>query len=139
MCYTTLMKNSVNENSNFIKHSIRYYFVICPRYRRKIFDIPGMAQRFAELVGMYCTEQDMELCSIDFCSDGAIIQILSVPSLSPNDIMKGIRKFTSSVLREEFPVLSSMTSLWIRNYMVSTELIERSTATAFISLQKKRL
>ena len=29
---------------------INYHFVFCPRCRRKIFDIPGVEERFKELV-----------------------------------------------------------------------------------------
>ncbi|WP_367303522.1 transposase, partial [uncultured Dubosiella sp.] len=29
---------------------VRYHFVFCPRYRRKIFLIPGVEERFKELV-----------------------------------------------------------------------------------------
>ena len=29
---------------------INYHFVFCPRFRRKIFDIPGVEERFKELV-----------------------------------------------------------------------------------------
>lgn len=29
---------------------INYHFVFCPRFRRKIFDIPGVEERFREMV-----------------------------------------------------------------------------------------
>ena len=35
---------------------INYYFVFCPRYRRKIFLIPKIEQRFKTLVNDKCNE-----------------------------------------------------------------------------------
>lgn len=39
---------------------INYHFVLCPRYRRKIFNIPGVEQRFKELTRVECNK-----CGID--------------------------------------------------------------------------
>lgn len=88
---------------------------------------------------MYCVEQELMVSSVDFYSDTVILHLTSVPAMSPNDIVNGIKKLTSRVLREEFPLLSSMTSLWTRNYLVSTEPLDKETIDTFVSMQKKRL
>lgn len=38
---------------------INYHFVFCPRYRRKIFLIPNVEERFKELVKMKCKELEI--------------------------------------------------------------------------------
>lgn len=42
------------------------------------------------------------------------------PKLAPNNIIAGIKGYTSNVLRKEFPVLLKMPTLWTRSYFVST-------------------
>ena len=43
---------------------IRYHFVFCPYRRRKIFLIPGIEDRFKELVRDICAENDIEISAI---------------------------------------------------------------------------
>lgn len=52
---------------------------------------------------------------------GSRSKILSLPTLSPSDVMQQIKGYTSKVLREEFAELSKMPSLWTRSYFVSTD------------------
>lgn len=138
LCYTTLMKTESNFKLNCIEYSIKYYFVFCSRYRRKIFDVPGLQQRLIELIKLYCVEKHLLLYHIEFYSDTVVLDISSVPTLSPSDIMNGIKKGTSKIIRDEFG-LSSMNSLWTRDFMVSTEPIPRESIDLYVSLQKKRL
>lgn len=43
---------------------INYHFVFCPRYRRKIFDIPNVETRFKEIVKEICGELEIEILAI---------------------------------------------------------------------------
>ena len=45
--------------------SIKYHFVFCPRYRRKIFNIPNVENRFKELVINICKENDFEIIALE--------------------------------------------------------------------------
>lgn len=38
---------------------INYHFIFCPRYRRKIFLIKGVEERFEELVKLKCEEMEI--------------------------------------------------------------------------------
>lgn len=50
---------------------INYHFVFCPRYRRKIFLIPNMEQRFKELVKIKCEELKINIIAIE-CNEGHV-------------------------------------------------------------------
>ncbi|MDB2775451.1 IS200/IS605 family transposase [Clostridioides difficile] len=99
---------------------INYHFVFCPRYRRKIFNIEGLEDRFKTLVKNKCKEMDIEIVAIECDKDHTHMFLNSLPTLSPSDIMQNIKGYTSKILREEFIELSKMPSLWTRSYFVST-------------------
>ena len=44
---------------------VRYHFVFCPRYRRKIFLIPGVEERFKELVRQICQEKELDILAME--------------------------------------------------------------------------
>ncbi|MBR4445180.1 MAG: transposase, partial [Solobacterium sp.] len=44
---------------------IRYHFVFCTYRRRKIFLIPGIEDRFKELVRDICKENDIEIIAME--------------------------------------------------------------------------
>ena len=48
---------------------INYHFVFCPRYRRKIFLIPKIEQRFKTLVNEKCKELEIEIIAIECDKD----------------------------------------------------------------------
>ena len=99
---------------------INYHFVFCPRYRRKIFLIPKIEQRFKTLVNDKCEELEIEIIAIECDKDHVHMFLNCLPTQSPSDIMQNIKGFTSKILREEFQILVKMTSLWTRSYFVST-------------------
>ncbi len=99
---------------------INYHFVLCPRYRRKIFLIPNIEERFKYMVNFICDEMDIDVIAIECAKDHAYIFLNCLPTLSPADIMRKIKGVTSRVLRDEFEQLSQMPNLWTRSYFVST-------------------
>ncbi|MGH4137802.1 transposase, partial [Clostridium sp.] len=40
---------------------INYHFIFCPRYRRKIFLIPNVEERFKHMVKCVCEDIDIEI------------------------------------------------------------------------------
>lgn len=62
-----------------------------------------------------------------------------LPTQSPSDIMQKIKGYTSKILRDEFSQLSKMSSLWTRNYFVSTAgNVSSETIKQYVENQKKR-
>ncbi|HGM3506763.1 TPA: IS200/IS605 family transposase [Clostridioides difficile] len=118
---------------------INYHFVFCPRYRRKIFNIEGLEDRFKTLVKNKCKEMDIEIIAIECDKDHTYMFLNSLPTLSPSGIMQNVKGYTSKILREEFIELSKMPSLWTRSYFVSTEEnVCSETIKKYVENQKTR-
>ena len=126
-------------HTNTTVSSINYHFVFCPRYRRKIFLIPNVEQRFKELVKIKCKELEIEIITIECDKDHIHMFLNCLPTLSPSDIMRQIKEYTGKILIEETPELSKMPNLWTRNYFISTEEdICSETIKKYVGNQKKR-
>ncbi|HBX48439.1 MAG TPA: IS200/IS605 family transposase [Clostridiaceae bacterium] len=118
---------------------INYHFVFCPRYRRKIFLIPKVEDRFKYLVKYICKEMDIEIIAIECDKDHTHMFLNCLPTLSPADIMRKIKGVTSRVLRDEFEELKKMPSLWTRSYFVSTAgNVSSETIKKYVENQKTR-
>ena len=118
---------------------INYHFVFCPRYRRKIFLIPNVEDRFKHLVKYICKEMEIEIIAIECDKDHTHMFLNCLPTLSPADIMQKIKGATSRVLRDEFSVLNKMPSLWTRSYFVSAAgNVCSETIKKYVENQKTR-
>lgn len=118
---------------------VNYHLVFCPRYRRKIFDIPNLEDRFKELVEYVCGEMEAEIISIEGRKDYAHIYLNCLPSTSPAEVVLKIKALTSKVLRKEFVELSKMPSLWTLKFFVSTEVeLSDETILEYVKSQKNR-
>ena len=118
---------------------INYHFVFCPRYRRKIFLIPNVEDRFKHMVKFICNEMEIEIVAIECDRDHTHMFLNCLPTLSPSDIMQKIKGVTSRVLRDEFPELKKMPSLWTRSYFVSTaDNVCSETIKKYVESKKTR-
>ena len=118
---------------------IQYHFVFCPRYRRKIFLNSQVEERFKTLVREICDELEIEILAMECDQDHVHLFLNTLPTFSPTDIMAKIKGVTSKKLREEFPHLQHLPSLWTRSYFVSTaENVSSETIRCYVENQKKR-
>ena len=118
---------------------INYHFVFCPRYRRKVFLIPRVEERFKTLVKEKCEELEINIIAIECDKDHVHMFLNWLPTQSPADIMQHIKGYTSKVLREEFNQLSKMPSLWTSSYFVSTAgNVCSETIKKYVENQKTR-
>ena len=118
---------------------LNYHFVFCPRYRRKIFDIPGVEDRFKALVAEKCEELDIEILAMECHKDHAHLFLSCKPKQSPTSVMAQIKGYTSRAIRREFPKLSKMPNLWTRSYFVSTAGdVSSETIQRYVETQKTR-
>jgi putative transposase len=118
---------------------LNYHFVFCPRYRRKIFLRNDVEERFKELVQEVCRGLEIQIVAIECDKDHSHMFLNALPTLSPADIMAKIKGVTSKKLREEFPHLQHLQSLWTRSYFVSTAgNVSSETIKRYVENQKKR-
>lgn len=132
------MKNEYRHTKTTVS-LINYHFVFCPRYRRKIFNIPGLEQRFKELVSAECKRLEIDILAMECHVDHVHMFVSVLPSISIPEIMKQIKGATSWELRKEFPQLSAMPSLWTRSYFVSTaRSVSAEIIKWYVETQKTR-
>ena len=118
---------------------INYHFVFCPRYRRKVFNIPGVEVRFKELTSLECEHLGIKILAMECHIDHAHLFLSCLPAQSPSDIMHQLKGATSFALRKEFPRLAKMPSLWTRSFFVSTAAyVSSDTIKWYVDTQKTR-
>jgi putative transposase len=118
---------------------INYHFVFCPRYRRKIFSNPKLDLRFKELVNQIAKNHDFKVVALETDKDHCHLFLNALPTYSPADIMAKVKGGTSRILRDEFPELKAMPSLWTRSYFVSTVgNVSSQTIKRYVENQRKR-
>lgn len=118
---------------------INYHFVFCPRYRRKIFLIEGLEDRFKQLVLEKCEALEIKVLAMECDKDHAHLFLSCLPTQSPSEIMHFIKGYTARYLREEFKQLSLMKSLWTRSFFVSTAgNVSSETIKKYVENQKKK-
>ena len=100
-------------------HFMNYHFVWCPKYRRKV--IAGaIEKRLKQLLEQKVGELGCKIIAFETMPDHAHIFVQAPPTIAPNRLIAAIKGYMSRVLRQEFPELTRMPSLWTRSYFVST-------------------
>ena len=118
---------------------INYHFVFCPRYRRKIFDIPELEQRFREITMAECEKAGIEILAMECHHDHVHMFVSVLPTHDIPGIMNTVKGSSSRILRAEFSELSKMPGLWTRSYFVSTaENVSSETIKWYVETQKTR-
>lgn len=118
---------------------INYHFVFCPRYRRKIFLISNVEDRFKHIVKNICEDMDIKIIAMECDKDHVYMFLNCLPILSPEGLMQKIKGVSSRALRDEFVELNRMPSLWTRSYFVSTAgNVSSETVQRYVEEQKTR-
>jgi len=117
---------------------LNYHFVFCPRYRRKIFLNEQVDLCFKKLVQQIC-EKNVKIVAMETDRDHCHLFLNVPPTYSPADVMVKVKGGTSKILREKFPHLKRMPSLWARSYFVSTAgNVSSQTMKRYVEMQGKR-
>ena len=100
-------------------HLIMYHIIWCPKRRRRILR-GDIAQRLERIVLEVAEEHSWHVLNLSIQPDHAHLFIRSNRYTVPTDIARFIKGRSSHVLREEFPYLQRMPSLWTRSTFYST-------------------
>ncbi len=109
---------------------INYHFVFIPKRRKKIL-IGDLAKRLEDLLYEKAKELALEILALEIAIDHVHLFIVAPPNIAPDQIMFRLKGYTARVLRQEFPHLLKLPSLWTRSYYcgtagdVSAEVIKR--------------
>jgi len=100
-------------------HLVVYHIIWCPKRRRKV--LTGkVAERLAQIIHEVAEEHDWQVLKLAIQPDHVHLFLRANPYTLPTDIARLVKGRSSHVLREEFPHLMRMPSLWTRSTFYST-------------------
>ncbi len=101
--------------------------------------IGNVESRLKQIIGEVANELSIQVLALEVMPDHLHLFVSSRPELSLTHIVKAIKGRSSRVLREEFPELQRMPSLWTHSYFVSTAgNVSADTIKKYIEEQKTR-
>jgi putative transposase len=77
-----------------------------------------IASRLAALIEEKAKEQEIHAITMVILPDRVYLAAEAPPTLAPHSIICQVKAYTSRVLRDEFPELTRIPSLWTRAYLV---------------------
>lgn len=129
---------AANLHKNTSVSHIRYHFVWCPKRRRKLLVGP-VAARLTELLHAKCDEMGWSIVALEVMPDHVHLFLGAGPDVAASQIMHALKGYTSRVLRQEYPRLNTLPSLWTRSFWVSTAgNVSSATIEKYIAEQKTR-
>ena len=117
---------------------INYHIVFCPKRRRKI--LTGhIKERLENIIFEVVSEMNWKILALEVMPDHVHLFISVEPNTSPNSVVKAFKGRSSRYLREEFPELLKLPSLWTRSYFISTAgNVSADTIQRYIENQTKK-
>ena len=111
-------------------HLVVYHLIWCPKRRRKVL-VGAVKERLEQLIREVASEHGWTILELAIQPDHVHVFLRGDPYTAPSDIARLIKGRSSRVLREEFPELLKVPSLWTQSFFVSTagnvshEIIQR--------------
>jgi putative transposase len=117
---------------------VEFDFVWIPVRRRKVLVGP-VAERLEVLRREAAERIECDIQYIAIQPDHVHLFVAAPPTLAPDQIMFRLKGDTSHQLREEFPALRKMPSLWTRSYFCATAgMVSSATIQRYIEEQSRR-
>lgn len=117
---------------------INYHLIWCPKRRRRVL-VNAVQVRLDALIREVAGELDCTVLALEIMPDHLHLFLSAPPTLAPSQIVRRIKARSSRVLRQEFPHLLRLPSLWTRSYFVSTAgNVSSQTIQRYIAEQRTR-
>ena len=118
-------------------HHILYHIIFCPKRRRKVL-VGTVHDRFKTIIEQVAEENQWHIVRLAIQPDNIHLFIQANPYTLPTDIPRLIKGRSSHELREEFPHLMRMPSLWTRSAFYSTAgHVSKEVIDAYIERQSR--
>jgi putative transposase len=109
----------------------------CPKRRRKVLVGP-VRDRLEQLIREVAEEHGWQIIELAIQPDHVHLFLRSDPYTAPSDIARFMKGRSSRLLREEFPHLLKLPSLWTHSFFVSTAgNVSAETIKHYIERQSK--
>ncbi|MBA2288676.1 MAG: IS200/IS605 family transposase [Ktedonobacteraceae bacterium] len=118
-------------------HLIVYHIIFCPKRRRKVL-IGPIHNHLRQIIQEVVAEHSWSVIELTIQPDHVHLFIRSNPYTRPTDIARLIKGRSAHLLREEFPSLKRLPSLWTRSTFYSTAgNVSSETIQKYIERQSK--
>ena len=118
-------------------HHILYHIIFCPKRRRKIL-VEKVAERLEQTIRELAQERHWHIVRLAIQPDHVHLFVQTNPYTLPTEIARLIKGRSSRVLREEFPFLQRMPSVWTRSTFYSTAgYVSQDIIDKYIERQSK--
>ena len=130
--YTIYMSHDYIHEQHTV-HLVIYHLIWCPKRRRKVLVGP-VRDRLEQIIREVAAEHGWQIIELAIQPDHVHLFIRSNPYTLPTDMARLLKGRCAHDLREEFPPLKRMPSLWTRQTFystashVSSEIIEQYIA-----------
>ena len=104
---------------NHVKFLVNYHFVFIPK-RRKCVLTGNVATRLRQIFLELAIEKELDILALEVAPDHVHLFVSVKPTNTPHLIVKAFKGRSSRYLRQEFPELRKMPSLWTNSYFGST-------------------
>ncbi|MHB8264207.1 MAG: IS200/IS605 family transposase [Acidimicrobiales bacterium] len=111
-------KSAYRSNRNVV-YSSKYHLVWCPEYRRRIL-IGRVRDRLDEIIHQVCGEHHVEVLGLEVMDDHVHLLVEVDPSFGVARLVHLVKGRSSRLLRQEFPHLRRLLSLWTNAWICST-------------------
>jgi REP-associated tyrosine transposase len=134
--YTIYMDEKYIHEQHTVHH-ILYHIIFCPKRRKKVLVGP-VHDRLQEIIQQVAEENGWEIVELAIPPDHVHLFIQTNPYTTPTDVVRLIKGRSSHCLREEFPHLLKLPSLWTRSAFYATAgFVSQDTIQRYIERQSK--
>jgi putative transposase len=116
-------------------HLIVYHLIFCPKRRRKVL-VKDVAKDCRTLIQEVCASQDWQILELAIQPDHIHLFVRVRPTDSAADVVNAVKGRTSHDLRDKYPHLLKLPSLWTRSYFASVTMPSQDAINAFVAAQK---
>lgn len=100
-------------------HLIVYHLIWCPKRRKPVLT-GAVAKDCRNLIESKCAEQGWSVLDLAIQPDHVHLFVRVWPTTAAAEVVKEVKGLTSHDLREKYPQLRKLPSLWTRSYFAST-------------------
>lgn len=116
---------------------INYHLIWCPKRRKKIL-VGEVKKRLEQIIHDVAKENKWTILALEVMPDHLHLFVSATPDTTPHLIVKAFKGRSSRLLRDEFPELLKLPSLWTRSYFISTAgNVSNTTIQKYIGMQSR--
>jgi len=117
-------------------HLIVYHLIWIPKRRKPVL-VDAVAQDCKQLIRAKCEEQGWEILDLAIHPDHIHLFVRVFPTNSAAEVVRQCKGVTARVLRQKYPHLKKLPSLWTGAYFASTAgNVSQETIARYMAAQK---